>query len=107
MHYDVDPRSASEMDALSLRMKTFTVIGVAAVLCFSIYSFIALGRAFAEQKCTPVYLSGKIDSRGRPSAEALSYAGISICMKYETEGAISGMWREDGFKLEYPWHVPL
>jgi hypothetical protein len=105
MHHNAASGSESEADALSLRMKVFAAMGVALVLSCSVYSFIAVGRAFAQQECTPMYLPAKIDRHGRPSSDYLSYAGISICMKHETEGAASGMWGEDGFRLAHNWRV--
>src|ERR1044071_2757921 len=105
MHHEVESGSASNVRAPSLGSQIFTVTAATAVLGCSVYSFGAVGRGFAEQPCTPLYLSGKIDSRGRPSSEDLSYAGISICMKHETPGAASEMWGDDGFQLQNPWHV--
>lgn len=56
-------------------MKIFTVIGVAVVLCFSSYSFIAVGRAFAAQKDTHLCSWGETDDAAfRENAKSRGYA---------------------------------
>lgn len=105
MQHASEAGSESDVDALSLRMKVFAVVGVAVVLCFSIYSFIAVGRAFGDRECAPVCSKAGAGDGGVNSADDFSYRpGTFICVNGAAEGGtVVSLWDRDENELVAMW----
>jgi hypothetical protein len=105
MHRNAEPGLASEADALNLRMKVFAAMGVALVLSCSVYSFIAVGRAFGDRECAPVCSKAGSDDGGLNSAEDFSYRpGTFICVNGAAEGGtVVSLWDKDKDELIAMW----
>lgn len=102
MNHGAESGTASEEDALSLRTRIFAAMGVAVVLCFSIYSFIAVGHAFEDRECGPA-CSPAGDGRFASAEDFSDGPDTFICQVVYKDETVTSVWDEDKDELIGMW----